>query len=312
MSTSSNPVIGLDNVVIAQLTADSAGTTAPTYDTPISLAGAVQASVANNGSVSTDWADNGPFFAMNNRGNIELTLELTNMAASTYALVLGNTRANGITIERPEDTAPFFALGFRVWIGGTDSSGDKIYEYFWYAKGVFSVPDSGANSKTDSISFQHKTLKVTFIKTQYYADADDPDGVLVTHGRSDEDLTSDQISTWFDAPVLTTDANTSAVTVTAAESSGDIAFTFVKSDSSTFYMSEDSASLGSNILIQLEGEEVAGTLAWTGQGTASVVATFTPTTAFTSADVVIASVTSGLKDVNGVSVTPYSTSITIA
>lgn len=312
MGSSTNPVIGLDSVYIAQLTADEAGTTLPTYGTPIKLAGAVQASVANNGSVSVDWADNGPLFAMNNRGNIELTLELTNMSAATYALVLGNTRANGITIERPQDTAPFFAVGFRVWIGGTDDSGDKVYEYFWYPKGVFSVPDNGANSKTDSISFQHKTLKVTFVRTEYYASSSDPDGVLVTHGRSDENLTSAQISAWFDAPVLTTSANTSAVTVTAAESSGAIAMTFAKADSSSFSMSEDSVSLGSNVLIQVSGAEVAGTIAWTGQASTAPIATFTPTTAFSSGDVVLVTVTSGLKDVNGVSVTPYSTSITIA
>ena len=62
-----NPVIGLDNVVIAELLSDDVN--GVTYDTPIALKGAVNASVNPNSDVAVDYADNGPFFVMNNRGN---------------------------------------------------------------------------------------------------------------------------------------------------------------------------------------------------------------------------------------------------
>ena len=110
-----NPKIGLDNVVIAKLLTDD-GSSLPVYDTPIPLKGAVTASVNPNSSVETDYADNGAFFVTGNRANTEMTLELTNVAPATLALMLGQTRANGITQEKPLDQAPYFALGFRVWI----------------------------------------------------------------------------------------------------------------------------------------------------------------------------------------------------
>ena len=139
-----NPVIGLDNVVIAQLLSDDEN--GVTYDTPIALKGAVNASVNPNSDVAVDYADNGPFFVMNNRGNTELTLELTNIDPATKALMLGQKRSGGITVETPMDSSPYFAMGFRVWVGGTDENGNKIYEYMWLAKGKFSVPESGAET----------------------------------------------------------------------------------------------------------------------------------------------------------------------
>ena len=108
-----NPKIGLSNVVVAPLIEDD-GINPPSYGAVIPLRGAVQASVNPNSSVETDYADNGAFFVTNNRGNTEMTLELTNADPNTLALMLGQERVNGITVEKPLDQSKYFALGFQV------------------------------------------------------------------------------------------------------------------------------------------------------------------------------------------------------
>lgn len=305
--TAENPKIGLDSVYIAKLLADD-GTNAPSYDTPIKLAGAVTASVNPNSSVETDYADNGAFFVTGNRANTEMSLELTNIDPDTLALMLGQTRANGITVEKPLDQAPYFALGFRVWIGGTDSNGNKIFEYFWYAKGKFSVPESGGTTKQDSIDFQHVSLTAQFVQTLYQPDGNS--GVICTHGRSDYGLSSAVISAWFNAPVITPSVDTGAVTVSIAEGSdaGTIAVTGTKSGGGTCEIVASTVVLSETLIItDSNGDAVAGTVDVSGN-----VITFTPTVAFSSADVVTVTVTKGIKDIYGVGITPKTDSVTIA
>lgn len=204
--TMENPMIGLDNVVIAKLLTDVGGTTEPTYGTVKPLRGAVQVSVNPNSSVETDYADNGAFFVADNRANIEMNLELTNVDPTVLAEMLGQKISNGVVVEGSQDQAPYFALGFRVWIGGTDADGNKIYENFWYAKGKFSVPEAGGTTKQESIDFQHKSLTAQFVSTAYSPDG--KGGVFCTHARTDnapsgkEEDYAEFIEDWFEAPVL--------------------------------------------------------------------------------------------------------------
>lgn len=301
--TAENPVIGLDNVVIAPLTSDD-GTSAPSYGSVIALKGAVQASVNPNSSVETDYADNGAFFVTGNRANTEMTLELTNVDPDTLATMLGQARANGITIETPLDQAPYFAMGFRVWIGGTDANGDKIFEYFWYAKGKFSVPESGGNTKAENIDFQHKTLNAVFVPTLYKPDGNS--GCICSHCRSDIDTASTVISAWFDAPVVTTSADTTALTVAIAQGSNakKITITGSKESGSTPTIASATAN-ANNIIVTSSGVVVEGSFAVSG-----AVVTFTADETM-SGDIIV-TVTNGLKDTSGVGATPTTDTVTIA
>lgn len=301
-----NPKIGLDNVVIAKLITDD-GASVPVYDTPIPLRGAVTASVNPNSSVETDYADNGAFFVTGNRANTEMSLELTNVAPATLALMLGQTRVNGITQEKPLDQAPYFALGFRVWIGGTDENGNKIFEYFWYSKGKFSVPETGGNTKGDSIEFQHVSLTAQFVPTQYSPDGNG--GVICSHARSDIDTPSATISAWFNAPVIVPSGDFSKLTVTAAQATASIEITATKESGSTPDIAESSVKLGESVLVAdaSDGTAIPGSVVVEGD-----TITFTPTTAFEAADVVLVSVTAGVQDTSGVHCEPYAKTITIA
>ena len=302
-----NPKIGLDNVVIAKLLSDD-GVNVPVYDTPIPLRGAVTASVNPNSSVETDYADNGAFFVTGNRANTEMTLELTNVDPATLALMLGQRRANGITVETPLDQAPYFALGFRVWIGGTDADGNKIFQYVWYTKGKFSVPESGGNTKAESIEFQHISLTAQFVPTLYKADGNS--GTVCTHCRSDIDTSSAVIAAWFNAPIFDVTVDASKLTVAIAEGTtpGTIAITGTKASGADCEFAGASVILGTTLIItDSNGDAILGSV--------SVVddkIVFTPTVAFSSSDVVTVTVTAGIKDINGVSATPTTDSVTIA
>ena len=302
-----NPKIGLDNVVIAKLLSDD-GVNVPVYDTPIPLPGLVTANVNPNSSVETDYADNGAFFVTGNRANTEMTLELTNIDPATLALMLGQRRANGITVETPLDQAPYFALGFRVWIGGTDADGNKIFQYVWYTKGKFSVPESGGNTKAESIEFQHISLTAQFVPTLYKADGNS--GTVCTHCRSDIDTSSAVIAAWFNAPIFDVSVDASKLTVAIAEGTtpGTIAITGTKASGADCVFAAASVILGSTLIVtDSNGALVPGSVAVEDDEI-----TFTPTVAFASSDVVTVTVTSGIKDVNGVSATPTTESVTIA
>ena len=282
------PRIGLDEVHIAKVISDDAN--GIVYDTPIALKGAVNATVNPNSDVATDYGDNGVFFVTNNRGNTEMALELIDVDPSVLAQMLGQTKVNGITVEAPLDQSPYFAVGFRVWIAG-EKDGERRYQYFWYAKGKFSVPETGGSTKTESIEFGHINLTAQFAQTI-------ANGIICTHARSDDDETpSSVITNWFNAPVTSVTADLTALTVAIASSGSGVTFTGTKASSEDFVFVAGSIVNGQTIGVLDENEDLM-------PGSYSVndnVITFTPseegtpTTAF---------VTNGLKDNNGVGATP--------
>lgn len=290
-----NPRIGLDNVVIAQLISDDEN--GVVYDTPIALKGAVNATVNPNSDVAVDYADNGAFFAMNNRANTEVSLEMTNVDPATLALMLGQSRSGGVTVETAMDSSPYFAMGFRVWIGGTDANGNKIYEYMWLAKGKFSVPESGAETKKDSVNFQHTSMTAQFMST-IFVPAGQDSGTICTHCRSDVDTSSTVIANWFNAPVIALASQANTISVTSAVlSNGKLTITFGATSATTIAMGSVNAN---NITILDTNDEVCeGVFA---QGvTGNVAPTVTFATTDTPTQVVVGA---GVKDVYNVSVTP--------
>lgn len=293
-----NPVIGLDNVVIAELLSDDEN--GVTYDTPIALKGAVNASVNPNSDVAVDYADNGPFFVMNNRGNTELSLELTNVDPAVLAKMLGQKRSGGITVETPMDSSPYFAMGFRVWVGGTDENGNKIYEYMWLAKGKFSVPESGAETKKESVSFQHKNMTAQFVATIFVPNGQDS-GTICTHCRSDVDTSSTVIANWFNAPVVSVASQSNTITVTsAAQANGKLTITFAATTATT--IADATANANNITVLNDDGEVIDGTFAIGVSGNVA------PTVVFTLADntesVATVVIGAGVKDIYNVAVTP--------
>ena len=288
------PKIGLDSVHIARVISDDAN--GIVYDTPIALKGAINATVNPNSDVATDYGDNGVFFVTNNRGNTEMNLELIGIDPSTRALMLGQTKVNGVTVETPLDQSPYFAVGFRVWIAG-EKDGEKRYQYFWYAKGKFSVPETGGTTKKDTIEFGHENLTAQFAQTVY-------NGIICTHARNDDDeVPASVITNWFNAPVVQTTTDDSELTVTASYSAGKVTFTGAKDSGASFVFASGSVIDGQTIgVLDANGALVDGTFAVGTTASTSPTIVFTPSAeAETPASVFV---TSGLKDSFGVGATP--------
>lgn len=295
------PKIGLSGLVIAKVLSDDEN--GIVYDTPIPIPGAVVATINPNSSVETDYADDGAFFAQNNRGNTELSLEMIDISPENEALMLGQRRVNGVNVETDLDQSPYLAFGGRILLAGADENGEPRFEYIWYAKGKFSVPESGGETKRDSLTFGHKNLTAQFVKTQFIPDGQ-KSGTIATRCRTDDPaIPASLVEHWFDAPVVSVSQSTSDVTVTASTSDGKLILTGTKgSPAESFTFAQSSARLGETIIVtDAGGELVDGTIAFGGTATAPTI-TFTPAedaNAFTAV-----TVTSGLKDNNGVGVTP--------
>jgi phi13 family phage major tail protein len=295
------PKIGLDNVVIAKVLSDSAE--GISFGEVIPLKGAVNATVNPNSDVAVDFADNGPFFSASNRGNTELNLEMIDVDVDVLAQLLGQRKVNGITVETPLDQSSDYALGFRVWLAGKDASGNNRYQYFWYAKGKFSVPETGGETKTDSLNFGHISVTAQFVQTQFVP-AGQETGTICTHIRTDDPSVPASVkANWFNAPVVQTVSDDSELTVSVAYANSKVTFTGAKDSGASFVFAKGSVIDGQTIGVLdsngalVEGEYTVGTTAST-----SPTIVFTPSAdAETPAS---AFVTNGLKDSFGVGATP--------
>lgn len=297
-----NPKIGLDNVVIAEVISDDSS--GITYGEVRELKGAVNATINPNSEVATDFGDNGVIIAMNSRGNTEIAFEMTGIDPDVRAFMLGQRKVNGVTIETAMDAAPYVAMGFRIWIAGTDTDGGKIYKNVWLAKGKFSVPEDGAETKKESINFQHENMTGQFVSTIFIPNGQDSGTIMSSMRTDDPTVPSALKSGWFNAPVISTAVDTGKLTVTAAAGSNNtVVFTGAKVGGGSFVFSQPSLKLGDSVLVfDSNGVLIAGTLEASATASAAPTFTFTPTDAEDVPDAV--SVTSGVKDSFGVSATP--------
>lgn len=295
------PKIGLDNVVIAKVLSDSSE--GISFGDVIALKGAVNATVNPNSDVAVDFADNGPFFSASNRGNTELNLEMIDVDVDVLAQLLGQRKVNGITVETPLDQSSDYALGFRVWLAGKDASGNNRYQYFWYAKGKFSVPETGGETKTDSLNFGHISVTAQFVQTQFVPNGQET-GTICTHIRTDDPSVPASVkANWFNAPVVQTTSDDSKLTVSVAYANSKVTFTGAKDSGASFVFAKGSVIDGQTIgVLDSNGALVKGEYAVGTTASTSPTIVFTPSAdAETPAS---AFVTNGLKDSFGVGATP--------
>ena len=298
------PKIGLDNVVIAKVLSDDAN--GITFGEVIALKGAVNATVNPNSDVAVDFADNGPFFSASNRGNTELNLEMIDVDVDIIASLLGQQKVNGITVETPLDQSSDYAMGFRVWLAGKDANGNNRYQYFWYAKGKFSVPETGGSTKTDSLEFGHISMTAQFVQTQFVP-AGQEAGTICTHIRTDDPTVPSALkSSWFNAPVVSVTTDSSELTVTASMGANNvITITGAKESGASFVFAPVSAKVGETIIVvDSSGDAVNGTLEVSATASASPTIKFTPEAEAETPSAI--TITGGLKDSFGVGATPMS------
>ena len=182
-------VIGLDQIYVAEVTADSSS--AYTAGTPEILAPAAEISMKPVASQETQYADDQPFDVFASEAETDMEITLTGVPSEMLAKLLGSVfnAASGRVYDNA-GVPPYMALGFRAM-----KSNGK-YRYFWFQKVQFSPPEEGAVTKADKATPKTVKLICKAIKTIYKWNlGTKTDSIKRIYG--DEDTTNFSAATWF-------------------------------------------------------------------------------------------------------------------
>ena len=183
-----NPIIGLEALVTAEQTADTAS--ALTYGTIETIEGLVDVQLEDASADSEPkYADNAEKFRLYKQPKMKLTIELLATSQAILGKFFDHTVASGVLTKADGDTPPYRAFGFKADDGANNQDG------IWLKK---CVPVKRTNSMTyhtkegDNTAVQ--TVKVEFecIPTIY-----DKEYMAMTN--SGDAAMSTAWATWFNA-----------------------------------------------------------------------------------------------------------------
>lgn len=170
--------VGLNSLYYAILTGDTAS--GVIYNTPVAIAGAINAKINPKSNTETLYCDDGPDETVTSLGEIDVEFEAKDLDLNTQAALLGHSVIGGVLIKRSTDTAPYIALGFK------SKKSNGSYRYVWLFKGKFALQEQDYQTQEDKPKFQTPKIKGTFIKRTYddawqkLGDEDHPDWVSNT------------------------------------------------------------------------------------------------------------------------------------
>jgi phi13 family phage major tail protein len=149
--------IGLDKLYYAKITEDESGN--ETYDTPISLAKAIQADLSVELTEATLYADDSAAEIVKEFKQGTLSLGIADIGVTAAEDLTGaNIDDNGVVISGSEDMGKPVAIGFRA-----QKSNGK-YRYFWFYRVIFGIPETNLQTKGDSITFSTPTIEGTVMR----------------------------------------------------------------------------------------------------------------------------------------------------
>ena len=148
--------IGLKNVVIAPLTADTEAEC--TYGTVQAVAGAIEASVTpENADPDVQYADDVEFDVLYPDPELSFSLKLADLPLTIQEMLLNNTiDDNGVLIRSASDKPPYFAVGFK-----SEKSNGK-YRYVWLYK-VRAKPVTENYATREGTSVTRQTGEVEWV-----------------------------------------------------------------------------------------------------------------------------------------------------
>ena len=276
--------VGLDSFYCAEVLTDTSG--GCTYDTPVAITGAIAADVKANGSIETQFADDGPADNASNVGKQEVALEFTNLTPARRAWLLGHTVTSGVVIEKPTDTPKVLAIGFR------SEKTNGAYRYIWYLKGQFSVPDDSYKTRGEKVAFGTTKLLFSGLRRDYdkeykvWADSDD---AAVAAGT---------ITNWFvAAPVTIATPDALTITMAPTDPSTDVAINI--SPTITYNNAINAAYLTSNYFYLLKVSDGTKVTAALSIDAANKVVTLNPGSDLTNSAAYILVASGLVKDIYG-------------
>lgn len=171
-SPSVSSTIGLKNVVIAPLTADTE--TELTYGTVQAVTGAIEASVTpDNTDPNIMYADDIEFDTLYADPEITFKLKMADIPLTIQEMLFANTMDdNGVLLRTAQDKPPYFAVGFK-----SEKSNGK-FRYVWlYKVRAKPLTENFATKEGDTITRQNPEVEFTAIKRthdgRYQAVADE-------------------------------------------------------------------------------------------------------------------------------------------
>ena len=164
--------IGLKNVVIAPLTADTE--TGHTYGDLQLVAGAIEASVTpDNADPDVLFADDVEFDTLYADPQINFKLKMADIPLTIQEMLFANQiDDNGVLIRAAQDKPPYFAIGFK-----SEKSNGK-YRYVWlYKVRAKPLTENFATKEGNTVTRQTPEVEFTAIKRthdgRYQAVADE-------------------------------------------------------------------------------------------------------------------------------------------
>lgn len=150
---------GCDNLVIAEVTADSLTETYATA-TVNTLAPVAEVSKTVETSSETHWYDNTGMIIIHSEGTDTVTLTVPALPLNTLAFITGKTIDSTTNAFIDGEATPrYFAIGYRLRLT------DGTYRYVWRLKGSFSIPDETSATENDGTDTNNQQLTFTGVKT---------------------------------------------------------------------------------------------------------------------------------------------------
>jgi phi13 family phage major tail protein len=274
--------VGLNSLYYAILTSDTPS--GAVYNSPVAIAGAINAKINPKSNTETLYCDDGPDETVTSLGEIDVEFEAKDIDLDTQAALLGHTVVGGVLTKKSTDTAPYLALGFK----SRKSTGK--YRYVWLFKGKFALQEQDYQTQEDKPKFQTPKIKGTFIKRSYddawqkLGDEDHPDWVAATG------------TNWFTA---VDGAAPSALTVSLVPTDGATGVAVGANLTWTFNNAiqvSDMTPANFLLLSANDGLEVAGALFI---DTAHKVVTFNPSEDLDPSTAYLMVCTRGIRDIYG-------------
>lgn len=231
MSSTQNKIrYGLCNVYYAKLIDDN------TYDTPISLPGAISISLKKSGNDQPIYADNVLFYDLRSNNGYTGDLEMSVIPDSFKIDILGEEiDDNGVQSENTENQGSLFALLFEF-------SGDQLHKRHVFYRVHADRPDIASSTTNEKTKVESEKLSISC-----YASAGS--GFLKDRVKASVDNSTEHVAiynAWFDKVYDGTVSTLGSLTVTsiAGSTTGDTFLTVTPTlTSGNSYMYKTAASV---------------------------------------------------------------------
>lgn len=282
--SSANSRIGVEDLTFAKILTDVDGGST-TYDTPWALGKKlIKISPKQKTSMEPQYADDITADVYVDEGDIEFSIDLTDITEDEKAMLLGQTMSDGIRSPSNNDVKPYWAVSFK------SKKRNNNYKFYKFLKVIFSEPIEDFETKKDKT--QPQTDQLSGLGIQRISDGRrkriaDQDSSTYIAGTG---------SGWFATGDISPDTTPPTVTVSPTDgavgqaTSVNVVWTFDEAIQPVY------ATDANFTLTKADGTAVAGAVSINA---ANTEVTFNPTASLDGGSTYIAIASKNVKDMSG-------------